>query len=151
MYWYKNDATGGIGRFSSKQGSGWTLMTQEEIDADLLNEAKLVKINTLKSYLSAFEDAGLVYLTWVFGLSDNSTNNIVLKDVAPAAMTDRYKYYDMSYTQRDFADATGFTSFKDAMVTEKDRIMRKYNSYYSKIEACANVAAVDAITISFTA
>jgi hypothetical protein len=146
----KNDTTGDIAEFAKPQ-TGWSAATQEEIDAYLLSGAKVDKINQLKLDLSDFCEAGYVYLTWSFCLSDESTNNITLKDLAPAGMPDRYKYFDMSNTQRDFTDASGFTAFKDAIFTEKDRIMVKYNNYKSQINACSTVAEVDAITISFSA
>jgi hypothetical protein len=75
----KRDSDGQIGEFNCPQ-QGWSTPTQEEIDAYLLARAKVEKIKTLGSDRQAFCDAGLLYSGNTFRLSDESTQNIVLKD-----------------------------------------------------------------------
>lgn len=68
-----------VGIFSRPQ-AGWRDSTQEEIDADLLDKAKLAKIEVLGNAKTAFCGTGLLYDGNTFCLSDTSTNNIVLKE-----------------------------------------------------------------------
>jgi hypothetical protein len=61
MNYYKNDATAGIAITPHTLGAGWTLMTQNEIDAYLLSQAKIAKVEELKVKLEEFQDAGTQY------------------------------------------------------------------------------------------
>jgi hypothetical protein len=49
----KNTITGSIGQFSNPQGEGWIALTESEILAYELQEAKTSKLSQCKSYLSS--------------------------------------------------------------------------------------------------
>ena len=79
MY-YKNDGNGAIALFAATAPAGWTLLTQPEIDAYLLVEAKTIKINELKNALDNFCEAGYVYSGNTFALCDQFVINMNLKE-----------------------------------------------------------------------
>lgn len=188
-----------------------------------LADAKKTKKIMVKSLLITFEDTGYTYMTWNFGLNNQTITDLNLKnklldytstnisalastktytlpagnglyfvpgqkynvsgcvqagnngiktvaivgldvvtvvetlidETAGSSITfsaiDRYKYFDDTNIQRDFIDKSGIEGLYSAIITEKDRIMIKYNNYINQIEACLNVAEVDAITINFSA
>lgn len=153
----KNDTTSQIGEFVSYQ-EGWSPASAEdppvpqaEIDAYLLAKAKTAKLKELFGDLENFLDAGYTYQTNVFKLTADVIENIQMKNSCPAGMTDRYKFCDIDHVLINFTDAAGFTVFLEAIFTEKDRVMVKYNAYKIQIAACADIAEVDAIVIDFAA
>jgi len=154
MLYLKNDITGAIGIFNNPQ-PGWTALTTAEKDDYLLNGtngAKPNKVMELKIDLAAFRGLGFVYTSWTFNLSERSALYAKSKnDSEDTTGSDRYKYSDINYVQRDFTDNTGFNGFSQAMTDEEDRIMVLYNNYRGQIAACTTIAQVDAITISFSA
>lgn len=91
-----------------------------------------------------------------FRLTSDVITNIDAKcRLAPDA-PDRYKFYDKSdetgyRDQIDFGDLAGWDAFVSSILTEEDRVMRKYNVYRQQIAECATVAEVDAIVIDFNA
>ena len=145
----KNDITSEINKFNNPQ-VGWSAASQEEIDAYLLSQAVNNKIDVLIFDFNAFLDVGFLYNEDTFLLTDCGVNNILLKSGCPSGMPDRYKYFDIDNVQIDFVNNDGFTAFKDAIFSEKDRIMTKYNDYKKEIDDCLTVAEVDAITIDFS-
>ena len=145
-----NDATGEVGAFRMPR-SGWSDSTEGEIDAYLLAEARTDKLKTLSADRVNFCMTGYVYGGNTFCISDESKVNITFKNTLPAGATDRYKYYDASDVQVNFADADGWNAFYDAISPEMDRIMRYYCAKKKEINDAETVAAVDAITIDFTA
>jgi len=154
MEYYLNETNDAVGVFDDTVTSappGWTDATQEEIDAYLLEEAKATKLITLNVDREDFCYAGFAYSGNTFCLSDESTQNIVLKNTLPVGSTDRYKYYDVTDVQRDFADASGWDAFFEAIIPEKDRVMRYYCATKKEINDAATVAAVNAIDIDFSA
>jgi hypothetical protein len=148
---YKNAVTGNFAEFGIAQGGDWIEATQEEIDAYEFTRQKSAKLKALLSGLDSFCCAGFTYKGNTFCLSDRSLSNILVKDECSAGMTDRYKYYDIGKAQVDFTDAVGFSAFKEAMLEEKDRVMRLYNSLHKQIDDCANQASLNAVTINFAA
>ena len=160
MY-YINDTTGAI-RISNNPPSspGWTAMTQTEIDAYLLDKAKEGKVNELKNDLLIWRDAGYVYTgslpaAATFNLSERSALYAKSKnDSEDTTSPDRYKYFDITYTQRDFVDNAGFNGLAQKINDEEDRIMVLYNNYRRQIVACNSISGpetpiLDDITISF--
>ena len=145
----KNVSTGAIGLFGVAQ-SGWIAATSEEIENYLLAQAKVFKINELGFSLDEYLDAGYDYQGNVFQLVDKTIENIQMKNTCPSAMVDRYKFCNMDHVLVDFGDAVGFLAFLEAIFSEKDRVMVKYNAYKVEIAACLTVAAVDAIVIDFS-
>ncbi len=157
MIYLKNDITDEIGYFGNYQ-PGWSPASAEdppvpqpEIDAWLLTNAKIIKLQVLKADKTAFCDVGLLYSGDTFCLSDISTSNIILKNTLPAGATDRYKYYDITDVQRDFTDAAGWDAFFDTIIPEKDWIMRYYCATKKEINDAADMTALDAIIIDFSA
>jgi hypothetical protein len=218
----KNDISGLICEFSNSQ-EGWSTPTQEEIDAYLLTNAKLAKLEVLELAKFTFCKTGFPYVEVNFSLLDESINNILLQnnllsynssDVSVTAATnlytlptghglifvvnqlievagfteaanngvkivasfsgdlltvqesltdeaagdaisisnvDRYKYYDTVNIQQSFADSTGWNAFFNAIMPEKNRIMNYYYSKKKEIADAANMTALDAITIDFSA
>ena len=69
---------------------------------------------------------------------------------ASVTMPDRYKYYDINGDQINFTNQTGWDIFFNAIMPEKDRVMRYYCEKKKAINDAANMAALDAITIDFS-
>lgn len=151
MVYYKSNQNGGIGVFKSDPGIGWTKLTQEEIDYFLLKQAKLAKLEVLKIKKYSFCNAGFLYSENTYCLSDASTSNIILKNSLPPSATDRYKYYDNAGSQINFTNQVGWNVFFNAIVPEKDRIMRYYCSTKTAINEAADISALHAIIINFSA
>lgn len=224
-----NGDTGEFVLYSTDLGSvyfsaPWRDATQEEIDAYLLVGAKVAKIDTLKTAKQSFCDAGLAYSGDDYPLSNESAQDIILKQnllsyesddvsvmgstqayILPAghgikmisdgqiitvsgydeaanngdktvasfegdfvvvdeAVVDeavgddvvissysRYKYHDTDDVQHDFVNDAGWNSFSNAIMVERDRIMRYDCDKKREINDCTTVAAVDAVTIDFSA
>ena len=127
----------------------WRAATQEEIDEYLLAQAKSDKIVELKGFLSVFFGAGYSYNGNFFGLTDDVTENIQMKNSCSPAMLDRYCFCDLGHDLVDFVDAAGFTAFMEEIFAEKDRVMVKYNAYKLEIASCKTIACVGAIVVSF--
>ena len=144
-----NDETGEVGEFNKPQ-PGWSDSTQEEIDACMLQCAKEAKFTTLHQDRIDFCAAGFNYLGNVFCISDESTQNIVLKNELDADATDRWKYYDDAGNQINFTDQYIWGAFFDEILSEKDRVMMYYCATKKAISDAATVAAVEAITIDFS-
>lgn len=128
----------------------WVDATQEEVDAYLLEQAKFKKIGELNVSLGEYLNAGYNYDGNSFQLTDQTIENIQMKNSCPSGMSDRYKFCDMDHILVDFGDASVFVAFLEALFAEKDRVMVKDNAYKVAIAACETVAAVDAIVIDFS-
>ena len=85
----------------------------------------------------------------VFKTLDRVTTNIILKNALPAATPDRWIFGAKGNIPIDFGNVTNWDAFYDAILPEKDRIMRKYDNYLDQIDLCTTVAQVDAITPDF--
>lgn len=152
MKYYINDATGNIGQFGNLVISappGWSVPTQAQIDAYLLGVAKADKIKVLEGDLGAFEDAGCLYSGDTFDLTNSGSINLAVKRGLSGGAANKFKFCDVENVLIDFANQAAFDNFSEALSDEKDRIMVYYNSKKKEINDCANVAAVDAVTISF--
>ncbi len=150
----KNDTTGQIGEFVRDQ-IGWSTPTQQEIDDYLLEKAKESKIVELKNKLEVFRNAGFVYNTWTFDLSENSARYVAAKQAYALGGGSKYKFWDKGTTEtarveRHFIDTSGFGVFTSAINEEEERLMKLYNSYRADITAAATIAEVDAIIINYS-
>lgn len=145
----KNVLTGEIA-FCGVAQPGWIEATSEEIEIYLLAQAKIFKIQELKVSLDEYLAAGFAYNGNSFQLSDQTIENIQMKNSCPSGMSDRYKFCDMNHVLVNFVDASGFVAFLESVFAEKDRVMVKDNAYKVEIAACETVAAVDAIVIDFS-
>ncbi len=152
----KKVTSGEIGAFANYQ-DGWlpansedAPVPQEEIDIWLMGIAKKQKVSILKTALKLFQIAGFVYLTHTFSLFPDNVNNIKTVQDLSASNPDRYKFCDITHALRDFVDEAGYIVFKDAILDEYDRIMKKYNAYRVQIDACLTIEEVDAITVDFS-
>jgi len=160
----KHDVTGIVGEFNNYQVN-WSPadaedppVPQADIDAYLLVVAKAAKVVELKEDLSTFRNLGFTYTGSLpgpatFNLSENSARYADVKSSRRLGGANKSKFYDISMprVQRDFVDDTGFDAFVNAINEEEERIMEKYNEYREQIEEAADVPAVDAITIDFSA
>jgi hypothetical protein len=145
-----NETTLDVGIFAAPQ-SGWRDSTQEEIDAFDLQAAKDAKSKELQSDFCDFECLGFSYSGNTFDLDKDSIANIVdVKTEVDPANPDRYKFANTSGVFIDFADQAGWDAFKQAICTERDRIMVYYVSKKKEINDCLTVAAVEAVTIDFS-
>ena len=133
--------------------SPWREATQEEIDAYLLAQAKNDKLNELGEKYVAFSGAGFAYDSDLFNLCDCGIKNVCWKDNdLPADAPNRFKFCTIENEPHDFENETAFRAFKEALMTEKDRIMfEKYNPYKVQIRNCLTVAAVESVVIDFSA
>ena len=138
----KNNANGDIGKSVHLQ-DGYSLATQEEIDAYILTQDKKIKLRELKDYRYNFCVSGFSYNGNTFDLED-------VLSIFEAKESNRNKFFNLNSAEVDFTDTAGFDSFKSALLIEKDRIMVKYHNYKKKIDDCATSAAINAITIDFS-
>jgi len=153
----ENDITGQVSVFANYQ-VGWspadaegTPVSQAKIDAYLLAQAKLDKINDMKDAYQAFIAGGFVYDTNTFDLSDAGLYNLNFKKDCALDAPNRFKFCDTSNAPVDFTDEAGIDALIQSIMAEKDRIMfSKYNPYKVSINACSTVAEVEAITIDFS-
>jgi len=123
-------------------------------------DAKANKVIDLKDDLQTFRDLGFTFqgiLTApaTFNLSETSARYADVKSTRRLGGANKSKFYDkgtLTITRvfHNFVDDTGFDAFVDAINEEEERIMEKYNEYRIEINEATTVAAVDAITISFT-
>jgi hypothetical protein len=67
------------------------------------------------------------------------------------ACVNRYEYYDIDDVQVDFVNETAWRGFFNAIITEKDRIMRYYCATKKEIKDAADMTTLNAITINFSA
>lgn len=79
MYYYKNNINGTIALFNRRPLSGWTELTEEELDAFLLVQAKIAKLEMLESAKSTFYDAGYPYSGDTYPLDNEAAQDILLK------------------------------------------------------------------------
>lgn len=142
------EKTSNLGRWFSK--APWRLATQPEVDAYLLGLARDQKYLDLKSALYAFLNAGHLYQTKTYLLSDNNCSNISLTAALPGGTAGEFEFCDIDNELVDFVDSAGFTAFADSIRVEKDRVMKKYNAYKVEIRGCATIADINAITIDFS-
>jgi hypothetical protein len=82
--------------------------------------------------------------------------NLSVQDGIDAAESEKYKFFCRCDSidirlKINFDDAVNWLAFTKAMRKEQDRVMKKYNAYRTQIAKCATVAAVEAITIDFSA
>ena len=121
-----------------------------------LEQAKNNKIEQLKTAGYEFSEAGYQYMDkGVFPLSESGCNNILLKNCLPASAVDRYKFYTKENgsgisTRVDFEDEIVFSEFGQAVLTERDRIMRYDIGKSNEINLCETVEAVTAVVIDFS-
>jgi len=90
----------------------------------------------------------------VFNLDDCSILCMNTQNTLSAEVADRYKFYcapdaDNYRNQIDFGGQIQFDTFAPGYLTEKIRVMNKYNYYYGAIMLCLTVEAVEAIEIDF--
>jgi len=145
----KRDSDGQIGEFNNPQ-PGFSTPTQSEIDAYLLIQAKENKNNESQTALSDFRALGFVYTGWTFALDVMSAMYVKNKDDQRTGGVNKYKFYDEGGTQRNFTDATGFSTFRADINEEDERIMELWNSYKGQIAACTTITEVDAITLDYS-
>jgi hypothetical protein len=153
----KNDVTAEIGGFANYQ-PGWSPASAEdppvpqaEIDAYLLEKAKLDKIKVLNEDFEAFRETGFEYNGNLFCLGAGGILNIavVKNDVDPAS-PNKYKFANKNDVFVDFVDSAGLMAFCLAICTERDRIMVYKINKKKEINDCSTIAAVDAVAIDFS-
>lgn len=157
ILYLKNDTTAQIGKFISYQ-TGWSPTSpedppvpQSEIDAYLLEQAKIDKIKTLKSDLETFSDAGFLYSGNTFDLTDQGALNLGVKRGTSSGSAYKFTFCDINNVRIDFGNQSVFDTFSESLSDERDRIMNVYIDYKAQISACTDVAAVDASVIDFNA
>lgn len=157
-----NDTTGALIPFSNNLGSiyfqtPWRDATQPEIDAFLLANAKIVKVEELDQAKINFCDAGLLYSGDTFSLSDNSTQNMVLKNnvlgyesnsVSVLAATKSYNLpqgHGLGFNPGQTVYVLGFT---DAANNGAKTVDHLEDNYLLVTDTLADEAAGDDISIS---
>jgi len=150
MLYLKNDITEAIGIFNRPQ-EGWTELTQEELDAYLLEEAKKAKVEELDLDFSAFECGGHVYDGNTYCLKKDGIDNIVtvVNGLDPAD-PNAYTFRDINGVAHDFETQEAWDAFKLDMITERNRVMVYYIAKKTEINACQTIAEVEAIVIDFS-
>lgn len=152
MLYYKNIESSKLALFSVPQNPEyWTPATQEEIDAYLLAAAKVEKQEQLVTAFSVYECGGFEYEGNVFCLKQDGISNIVdvKTNVDPGSPT-RYTFANVSGVFIDFEDVTGWNAFKQAICTERDRIMMYYINKRTEIQSASTIEEVEAIVIDFS-
>lgn len=116
----KNDETGTIGIFANPQ-TGWTELTEEELDDFLLKDARIDKFKTLDGAKDAFCETGFEYDECFFCTTDSPMGDIVLQDkllsyessgVSVTAETDLYTLpggHGLTFTVNQLIEVLGFT------------------------------------------
>jgi hypothetical protein len=140
MY-FKNKESGLITQFGIEQGDDWETPTQEEIDAFNLEKDRATKLTVLRTDFMAFCDSGFLY----------NGNTFCLKEplhILEADAAGSNKFFDVDSVEVDFIDTAGFTAFKNALLKEKDRILKKYHTLKKQISDSQDPLS---IAINFTA
>jgi len=131
--------------------SPWRAATQVEIDAELLTEAKDAKLGELANDFTAYECGGYDYGGNIYCLKQVGIDNIVtVVDGLDAADPNAYTFRDIDSVPHDFETQEGWNAFKQAMQTERNRIMVYYIAKKVEINACSTVAEVEAVVIDFS-
>ena len=152
----KNDISGEIGTFTNPQ-EGFSIPTQAEITAFLLGRAKITKIQLLKNLKDKFLKPGHLYNSKRFALEKiEDIVNLTMKGTLLSSAQDRYKYDDKNGDSINFTDTAGMTTFRETMLTEWDRVIRKEIAYKKLINACNSISGpetpiLDDIIINFSA
>jgi len=86
----------------------------------------------------------------VFKTNDKTTNNIILADRSPVSDPNKYIFGAKGNIKINFDNATDWDSFFDAIICEKNRIMRENDVYNNDIDLATTISELDAITIDFS-
>jgi hypothetical protein len=130
--------------------SPWQPATQEEIDAYLLSEAKNSKLNELDNAFTVYEDGGYAYDGNTYCLKQSSLNNVLIVDGLDSSDQNAYTFRNVDGMVHDFENQTGWDAFKQAMQTERNRIMVYSIAKKVEINACSTTAEVEAVIINFS-
>lgn len=115
-----------------------------------LKEAKIDKIEELKSALENFGEAGFLYSGNTFDLTDKGALNLGVKRGTSSGSAYKFQFCDINNVRIDFGNQSAYDLFSEALSDERDRIMNVYIDYKAQIAACADIAAVVAIVINFS-
>lgn len=153
MPYYKHDVTGGVALCGGSPGEGWTELTQEETNAELFNQAKIVKLDILRLAKEAFMALGFSYEGKTFTIDFMSIAHIVLKGSCDESATDHFKFADIDGVFYDFVNVQNWFVFQKAITSEADRIQRYYIAKKTEINALTypedEIADIEAVTINF--